>query len=996
VAQALGQSEGAVLREEAGMLGAASEAKAVVGVLKKRLKSKTKEEAMLSQEVRSCDAKVEVLKNELMSEVKAKEMITRDLEDEKSKLIDLRLRYTEKGKEEVQHLKKVHQLEIQLKDVTARLENKVEGERYAMLARKEAKAKLADCENTIMKLKYDNASAQSMLDAEKQNATSLKAELSRKQNQLMRENHANKIEIEGLQKVVLEKEATAAELQAEVREANEEVKSLTDALEKNTEQAELMKSRLTRTLHSEEDRVARLGADLSDKRRRESMLSADIASGEQREAFLQKQLEASSRTETELNAALNDCRKQITNLENRLQSRHKENAKLTTTVEGSKAECKGCEEKIEHVESDYRVTAKQLRKEQQHVADLEARLHEETLVDEDRQHALRTAKTYTKILEDRLQAKSEAQSKAESELSGAQARIEDMEAKLTELREEEDRLKGVLEEKLKDNEMTDKALCECESEFVFFTHQSELKARELRNLIDERSEVVARLERQLQIAEAKSDNLKQLMNQTNEEALEAKGVLEKRITEVQAKDAQLRCVIGEKESQVRDLTDNLETEQDKVSQLTAELMAAEKEIVDLKDEHQRRVARLSSKLAAKQQEAISVTEQLEAAQNDLKNNTGKYDGAVKLNEDLTKQLRLEEMAAHKLENQTSELKKLEIEAKIRIRSLEDSLKLLKKRLQDKVEEASRLRKMLNASETKSEFQQQQLQDEETAKGRIQNALETERVAIGELERELKFKEGQFEADSLTVKARITELQNALVERAEAAQRLQGALVSARANSAHLKNRLQAAQEASVDQRENFERILDQEEKQIAALSRDLSSKKLNEMKLTGDLQRNEALLSQLENQLQDGKDEEEILRGDVEMAREEASMLQEKLDKRGNYEKELLDQLEEKEAYIASLKSKVQQRALEEKNMVKEVEQAEKKTAQLRIELVKRKKAEEVLVRELEAAKIEFSKVSPSETVDALQGQMLRAEASRAQYANVLLKILRREGVSVP
>merc|ERR1740130_1891538 len=167
------------------------------------------------------------------------------------------------------------------------------------------------------------------------------------------------------------------------------------------------------------------------------------------------------------------------------------------------------------------------------------------------------------------------------------------------------------------------------------------------------------------------------------------------------------------------------------------------------------------------------------------------------------------------------------------------------------------------------------------------------------------------------------------------------------------------------------------------------------MKLNSDLARNEALLAQLEQNLQDSKDNEEILRGDVEMAREEASMLQEKLDKRGNYEKELLDQLEEKEAYISSLKSKVQQRALEEKNMVKEVHQAELRTAQFRIELVKKKKAEEVLCRELEAAKVEFSKVSPSETVDAFQGQMVRAEASRAPYANVLLKILRREGVSV-
>ena len=62
----------------------------------------------LSQEVRSARAKVQVLKNELASEMKAKEMLMRDLDDEKSKLVDLRLRYTEKGKDSVVHMSPNH------------------------------------------------------------------------------------------------------------------------------------------------------------------------------------------------------------------------------------------------------------------------------------------------------------------------------------------------------------------------------------------------------------------------------------------------------------------------------------------------------------------------------------------------------------------------------------------------------------------------------------------------------------------------------------------------------------------------------------------------------------------------------------------------------------------------------------------------------------------------------------------------------------------------
>ena len=82
----------AMLFKEAGTLQSSSaEAKAVVKVLKKRLNEKSKAEAFMQQEVRSAQAKVSVLKNELASEMKAKEMLMRDLDDEKTKLIDLRL-----------------------------------------------------------------------------------------------------------------------------------------------------------------------------------------------------------------------------------------------------------------------------------------------------------------------------------------------------------------------------------------------------------------------------------------------------------------------------------------------------------------------------------------------------------------------------------------------------------------------------------------------------------------------------------------------------------------------------------------------------------------------------------------------------------------------------------------------------------------------------------------------------------------------------------------
>ena len=58
-------------------------------------------------------------------------------------------------------------------------------------------------------------------------------------------------------------------------------------------------------------------------------------------------------------------------------------------------------------------------------------------------------------------------------------------------------------------------------------------------------------------------------------------------------------------------------------------------------------------------------------------------------------------------------------------------------------------------------------------------------------------------------------------------------------------------------------------------------------------------------------------------------------------------------------------------------------------------RSEALLVQELEGAKHEFSEIAPHDSVEGLQNQMKRAEAARAEYAGVLLKILRKDGVEV-
>lgn len=245
-----------------------------------------------------------------------------------------------------------------------------------------------------------------------------------------------------------------------------------------------------------------------------------------------------------------------------------------------------------------------------------------------------------------------------------------------------------------------------------------------------------------------------------------------------------------------------------------------------------------------------------------------------------------------------------------------------------------------------------------------------------------------------MRARITELQNALQERAEAAERLTAALESAKSNNLHMRQRVEHAQAAAAEQQATFETLLLKEKEAVDMLTKELSEKKVQEVALRAELGQTESSLRELEVRLTQEREAEEVLKNDVALTRTEAETLQATLDKRGQMEGQLLDKVDQQEQKIRDLKNQVNEKAQLEQTLLRRVQASEGGVKTLKQKLAEKAAAEQQLVRELEQAKIEFTQIAPSETVRGLQSQVDRAEASQSEYAGVLLNILRREGVS--
>ena len=248
----------------------------------------------------------------------------------------------------------------------------------------------------------------------------------------------------------------------------------------------------------------------------------------------------------------------------------------------------------------------------------------------------------------------------------------------------------------------------------------------------------------------------------------------------------------------------MEEKNDVVVRAESELIAAEREVIKLKATHDRQVAALQNKLSLARAELREFEPKVKEAELELKSVNQKYEDIVKRNEKTQRETRAAEAECHIYENRLRELDNKQKETLESVKRLEKSLSLLDGRYDEKVEEASEHNRRLNAIAAKEQFQAKVLQAEEQARHILETCLSREREVIKDLEKEMKQEESEFEADSVLVKRRISELQSLLVERADAMDSLDTSLHKTIKTTSELRAKMQDARIAHDEQKKAFE------------------------------------------------------------------------------------------------------------------------------------------------------------------------------------------------
>jgi len=402
----------------------------------------------------------------------------------------------------VQILKRVHRLEMQYRDVNGRLSNKAQGEAYAEQEKKTSIREFTEAERRVMAVRYQKAEKEHIRDSEVSKCEELKLELARKQNQLQREIHGNKVEVQGLRKIVLEHEATISELDLEIRNERGRLAELSLALEENAERVQSRKIELKREITSARINVDELNAKRKEILARVADVEEEISLNETRMVGLQHLIEQAKHQEILLNSQIEDNERRKKEMNERVKSEHEKSHKLISKLKDKQAESEKIQLQFENLEKEARESSLKASQVKLQIETVQRRIQDEELKDEDSKHLLQVARDYIRMTDERLQKRSESFAKAMSELEGSNERIHGLDAKIKHEKNERNRLSSEIEKQLKQLEDTERQINESESALSVLQHREELKARELASQIEARDGLIEKFEFRLQNMEA--------------------------------------------------------------------------------------------------------------------------------------------------------------------------------------------------------------------------------------------------------------------------------------------------------------------------------------------------------------------------------------------------------------------------------------------------------------------------------------------------------------
>jgi len=295
-------------------------------------------------------------------------------------------------------------------------------------------------------------------------------------------------------------------------------------------------------------------------------------------------------------------------------------------------------------------------------------------------------------------------------------------------------------------------------------------------------------------------------------------------------------------------------------------------------------------------------------------------------------------------------------------------------LNDVTTDTIKLNESLTEAESDSDLTRLKLRDQAATKQDYEKEMMEGKRALHALETQLKVKEGNFKVDAITVAQQIRDLQSALVERVEGAERLtQGLQVSETANES-LRAQLVSIHEDMEEAKFDSEKVLEEKREDVANLYATLGRAKVQEVTLVTSLARKKDEVSQQQLNLKMRNDKIVVAKNELDVTRDKIAFLKLKADRQNNKMSELQNTMSSKISMIGLLQKQIGAKQQVQRSLEKQVRAIQHERGILKEKESELVTKQEAVQRELEKVKVRFGErlVSQSEGPMALLIQHLK------------------------
>jgi len=953
-------------------------------MLREQLLNQADQEAALNQAGSRLRASEKVLKERLRSEQTRHEVEKRTLKESEGQLKLLHQQNNDRLRKMEGSQKSITLLEMRIRDLQNQMAETNDQEHKTSDHNLETNRKVRELERELLDLSMENTKLADELEDKLERKDKLFQSSEKIKDESLRAKQRADV-----QSIALEHELTAQTLAKEpldMRYADvlEEYRNAQNEMKTQQELHTQTKLELVKRLADEEAANNALVQEIAQKVTIESGLAADLAEEIAAKDVIIAQMEDKDGLCLEMGKRLHKMENAFFELSRDLKARDGETEGLMQLVEKMKSASKVLNAKLEMEQASTRKLVSWTQMERMTAEELDQKLLK--LRNNETSHALavKQEEAMGQRLREKLEETTTLVSTTREALHSCLAEKDFKEEKVKEVEGDLKILNGKF---AKTSALVEKLHRQLNERTRTFDNKHKaflMAANELQGKVSEKDDEVNRLSARMKKSDDQVQNMQQMLEESAEKSEHERILKSEEINALDDLNVQLESELRQQTNRNKLMETDLQNSEDRIKFASNRMTGNEDKAADMAKLNSEELMELQGRLRKETENLNALTSQFNKNKTDLSRLIAQFDAEDHMKRRLQMNLRNEKHEHDVISGQLEDNKEKELDRVKRIQEYEAERERLQAHCDAKGDALESTKLKLGDAVERLDMLKKELHDAEIKESDLFSRQTIDRSSIHELEGEINIQEEQHVQDANSVKLKIVQLQDALQEKLATVEKLEKAVAAMRQKANSLQLRLEQTEAESAHCQTSFERMLDGEQNDVAALRADTEQLSREIMSLRqSDLSKDEIVLG-LESKLGERQSENETLMSEAYRKDRQANTDTISVQRLTVKERDMLQTVNDLQESVVELKLQSRRSEHSEHDLHRTLVELSNENKLMKHQIAEKMKAERALLLQLEAQRHHVNDTSGHPDADkhaeeALE-KLLHAETAKSIF----------------